>query len=157
MEPLLRATLHLGPPLALLALGFVVGTGVERTHLRGLRIRETRMRRMPTLTDRRVPSPWRVQEALLVSGSVVISLDYWKRFVAALRGIVGGRIPGFESLLERARREALLRMREDAHARGCHAVVGVRLETARIASSTRQGKGTAGVEVLAFGTALKLR
>ncbi|MDX1649030.1 MAG: heavy metal-binding domain-containing protein [Myxococcota bacterium] len=150
-------TLRLAFPLGLLLVGFAVGQGVERAHLRGLRLRETRLRRMPTLTDRRVPAPWRVEEARLVSGSVVVSLDCWKRFLAGLRALVGGRVRSFESLLERARREALLRMREEAHARGCHAVVGVRLHTARLAGATRQGKGTVGVEVLAFGTALRLR
>lgn len=148
--------LQLAFPLGVLLVGFAVGAGVDRHHLRGLRLRETRLRRMPALTDRRVPAPWRVEEARLVSGSVVVSIDYGKRFLAALRGIVGGRVGSFESLLQRARREALLRMQEEAHAKGCHAVVGVRLQTSRIASSTRQGKGTAGVEVLAFGTALRL-
>lgn len=153
----LLEAMRLAFPLGMVLVGFAVGAGVERHHLRGLRVRETRLRRMPTLTDRRVPAPWRVEEARLASGSVVVSIDYGRRFLAALRAVVGGRVGSFESLLQRARREALLRMREEADARGCHAVVGVRLHTSRIAGSTRRGKGTAGVEVLAVGTALRLR
>jgi hypothetical protein len=34
-------------------------------------------------------------------------------------------------------------------------VVSVRIETSRLAAASRQGKGTAGVEVLAFGTAVQ--
>jgi hypothetical protein len=34
--------------------------------------------------------------------------------------------------------------------------VNVRLETSRLASARGNGEGTAGVEMLAFGTALKL-
>ena len=51
-------------------------------------------------------------------------------------------------------REAVLRMKESAHAQGFRAIIGMRLETAQVAAS-RQG-GTAGVEVIAWGTALKL-
>ena len=50
----------------------------------------------------------------------------------------------------------MLRLKESAFEAGYRAVVNVRLETSRLASSNRRGQGTAGVEVLAFGTALKL-
>jgi len=92
----------------------------------------------------------------LVSGSVVISLDYFKRIIAGLRGIIGGRIKTYEPLLERARREALLRMTEQARDRGFDAVINVRLETSRLANAGKDGRGTAGVEMLAFGTAITL-
>jgi uncharacterized protein YbjQ (UPF0145 family) len=92
----------------------------------------------------------------MVTGSIVISLDYFKRVIAGLKGLVGGRITTYEPLLERARREALLRMIESAKAQGYDAVINVRLETSRLANSRGDGKGTAGVEMLAFGTAIKL-
>jgi len=47
-------------------------------------------------------------------------------------------------------------MIEDAQARGYDAVVNVRLETSRLANSRRGGKGIAGIEILAFGTAMTL-
>jgi uncharacterized protein YbjQ (UPF0145 family) len=86
----------------------------------------------------------------------VVSVDYFKRFLAQLRGLVGGRVRAYESLLDRARREAVLRMKEEAAQRGFDAVINVRLESTNIAAPLRNDKGTAGVEVLAFGTALKL-
>ena len=61
----------------------------------------------------------------------------------------------YESLLDRGRREAILRLKEAAFERGYNAVINVRLETSRLASSNRKGEGTAGVEILAFGTAVK--
>jgi len=91
-----------------------------------------------------------------VAGNVVISVDYFKRFLAGLRGLVGGRIKSYESLLDRARREAILRLKKDAMDHGYHAVVNVRLETSRMANA-RGKEGTAGLEILAFGTGLKLR
>tara|TARA_Y100001934_G_C12303925_1_gene751413 strand:- start:612 stop:893 length:282 start_codon:yes stop_codon:yes gene_type:complete len=89
-------------------------------------------------------------------GSVVISLDYFKRFLAGLRSLVGGRVGSYESLLDRARRESLLRMKEVAIKGGYDAVINVRFETSRLASSGQNGSGTAGVELMAYGTAIKL-
>lgn len=62
----------------------------------------------------------------------------------------------FEPLLERARREALLRMKAIAHRRGYYTITNVRIETSPLASALGNGKGTAGVEILAFGTAIAL-
>ncbi|MDH5262513.1 MAG: YbjQ family protein, partial [Gammaproteobacteria bacterium] len=75
--------------------------------------------------------------------------------IAGLKGLVGGRIKTYEPLLERARREAILRMIDDARSQGYDAIFNVRLETSRLANATRDGKGTAGVEMLAYGTAVK--
>ena len=91
----------------------------------------------------------------LVTGSVVISLDYFKRVIAGLRALVGGRVKTYEPLLERARREAVLRMTEAARRQGYDAIFNARLETSRLANSRGDGNGTAGVEMLAFGTAVK--
>ncbi|MEL7186711.1 MAG: heavy metal-binding domain-containing protein, partial [Pseudomonadota bacterium] len=96
---------------------------------------------------------WSANTSDLVNGSVVISLDYFKRVIAGMRALVGGRIKTYEPLLERARREALLRMVESARSQGYDAIFNVRLETSRLANA--RGEGTAGVEILAFGTAIK--
>ena len=64
---------------------------------------------------------------------MVVSLDYFKRFAAALRIIFGGRIKAFEPLMDRGRREAILRMKQDAVAAGYDAIINVRLATSRIA------------------------
>jgi len=154
VDPWLEIALNVGPAVALLLVAYAIGSTVERRHFAALRAREIRSRNFPLVTFREVPAGWEVAECGLVSGSCVISLDYFKRFVGGLRLLVGGRIPAYETLLDRARREAVLRMKESAHAQGYRAVIGMRLETAQVAPS-RQG-GTAGVEVIAWGTALKL-
>jgi uncharacterized protein YbjQ (UPF0145 family) len=152
----LGTALDLGLPLAVLALGFVAGSAIERGHLRALRRRELRVRTVFATTGRRLPPELAAEAAGVVAGSVVISVDAWKRFRAGLRALFGGRVRAYESLLERARREALVRMKEDARARGFHAVVHVRLATSRIASGERDARGTTGVEVLAVGTGVRL-
>jgi uncharacterized protein YbjQ (UPF0145 family) len=88
----------------------------------------------------------------MVTGSVVISVDYFKRFVAGLRKLVGGRVTTYETLLDRARREAILRMKERAKDLGAYIVFNVKIETASISKGRKQTVGS--VEVLAYGTAL---
>jgi uncharacterized protein YbjQ (UPF0145 family) len=146
----------LAVPLLLLVVGYFAGTMAEQSHYKSIRVRELRLRRMPTTNLKKPPPHWRVEKVALVAGSTVISVDYFKRFLAQLRGFVGGRVRSYESLLDRARRESVLRMKEEAAKQGFDAVINVRLESSNIASPMRNDRGTAGVEVLAFGTALKL-
>lgn len=147
--------LNYGLPLLLLIGAYVIGSSIEKKHFRNIRRREDDLHGFPVVSFATMPDHWRVSSSDLVTGSVVISLDYFKRVIAGLRGLIGGRIKTYESLLERARREALLRMTESAREQGYDAVLNVRLETSRLANAARNGKGTAGVEMLAFGTAVK--
>ena len=155
MDPLVEMSVRFGIPLTLLVVAFFTGTALERRHYASIRERELRWRSFPAVTFRSVPPGWKVTESALVTGSVVISVDYFKRFLSGLRMMFGGRVKAYETLLDRARREALLRLKEDAVERGYHAVVNVRLETCRMANS-RNSERIAGLEVLAFGTGVKL-
>ena len=142
-------------PLGLLLVTFVTGRVIERRHFASLERREQRSRSFPVTTAGTLAGDPAIAEATLVTGSVVVSPDYFRRVVGALRSIVGGSIPGYERLLERARREAILRMKESAFAAGYRGIVNLRLESVRLASSSGDGKGTSGVEILAVGTALR--
>jgi uncharacterized protein YbjQ (UPF0145 family) len=135
---------------------WISGGILERRHLKGLLLLESGSRGVLAVTIEDLPPNWHVESGELVMGNVVISQDYFKRFAASIKGIFGGNIRVFESLLERARREAMVRMKGVAHARGYNTIINVRIETVRLASSRRDGKGTAGVEILAFGTAISL-
>ncbi len=154
---LFEASIELGLPIALLVFTYLTGRFLEQRHYRDIRRREAELIRLPAVNFRSVPKTWDVTESGLVVGSVVVSVDYFKRFLAGLRMLFGGRVKSYESLLDRGRREALLRCKEAARAQGYQAVINVRLETSRLASARRDGRATAGVEVLAFGTGLGLR
>ena len=145
------------PPLFLVLLAYFLGSHLESNHQKDIRQREAATKDMVVINFPRFPFEVEIEGADLVMGSVVVSHDYFKRFLAQLRIIVGGRIKSYEPLLDRARREAVLRMKEQALARGYHIVVNIRLETSRLANSQRGGNGTAGVEMLAYGTALTVR
>ncbi|TNF34252.1 MAG: YbjQ family protein [Gammaproteobacteria bacterium] len=136
--------------LVLLVLGYVFGQIAEKRHFKSIIEREKALRDVLCFNERHIPDLGPA-DTTLVAGSVVVSIDYFKRFVAGLRNLVGGRMNAYESLLERARREATLRMKEEARARGATSVWNVRLETASIYKGARQDVGS--VEVVAYGTA----
>ncbi len=142
-------------PIMLLA-AWIAGGILERRHLNKLLLLESGSRGVLAITIEDLPPDWHVESSELVMGNVVISQDYFKLFAASIKGIFGGNIRVLEPLLERARREALMRMKGVAHARGYDTIINVRIETATLASARRDGKGTAGVEILAFGTAISL-
>ena len=136
--------------LILIAVGFFVGSHIERKHLQDLHDREYRTRQIKVVN---IGAKTRIPEAdrsKLFIGSVVISSDYFKTFVAGWMNLFGGRISVFESLVDRGRREAILRMKEDAMKWGAHQVVNVRLETAELGG--RNGNGIVSIEVIAYGT-----
>ena len=148
--------IQLGFPIFILLVTYFIGHAVERNHYKSIAKRESAYRNLPALTFRALPRGWQPKRSTMVAGSVVVSLDYFKRFLAGLRGLIGGRVKSYETLLDRGRREAILRMKEEALKVGCDTIIGVRLETSRLATGRRDGKGTAGVEVLAYGTGVKL-
>jgi uncharacterized protein YbjQ (UPF0145 family) len=156
VEQWIGSAIQIGIPLLLLLLGYSIGGAIERRHYKSIREREQQLQELPAVSFRTVPDGWAVEEATLLTGNVVISVDYFKRFLAGLRMLFGGRVKSYESLMDRARREALVRLKAETVGKGFHALVNVRMDTSRMAGA-RGGNGVAGIEVLAYGTALKLR
>lgn len=138
----------------LLVLGFVIGSAIESAHLRRLAVWESTLSGILLSDMKRLPANWRAADPVLVVGEVVIATDYFKVFAAGLRNLVGGHVRSYETLMERARREAIVRMLRQAQQTGANVVCNVRIETATIRGK-QQGK-SGGVEVMAYGTALKV-
>ena len=141
--------------LILLALGYSAGTISEKNHYRSILKRERDHLSLPAITLKHVDlPPEKIQSAQLVCGSAVISIDYFKRIMAALRNIFGGTITAYETLLDRARREAILRMKETAG--DAAMIVNVRIETSTIGRKAR--KSSVGcLEAIAYGTAISIK
>lgn len=146
------ALIQLATFITLLALGFFFGRRAESKHYKSIFAREDELRHVVVTTDRMPPPELMGHQSGLVAGNVVISIDYFKLISAALRNLVGGRIRVYESLLDRARREAILRMQAQANAAGARAIINTKFETSRISGNANQGIGS--IEVLAYGTAL---
>ena len=139
--------------LTLLALGYGFGRYAERNHFRSIIKREQESLHCPVVTLDSYPGMDNNMDSQLVAGNVVVSIDYFKRFLAGLRNIFGGRMSSYETLLDRARREAILRMKESAMSSGAVAVINARVETSSISKNASRGS-VGSVEVLAYGTAL---
>ncbi len=137
--------------LLLLVVGFTVGRIAERRHYRSIVKREKEMSGVLIFSNRFPPLSGNRSQAL-VTGSVVVSEDYFKRVVSGLQSIFGGRLRAYESLLDRARREAVLRMKQEARDKGARMIVNVKFQTFSIPGRNRRSFGA--VEVMAYGTAL---
>ncbi len=141
-------------PVVLIVVGFTMGRIIERRHFASLVAREAAPG--PTLSNlKRPPEGFVAAESSFCSGSVVIAGDYFKAVGAFLKTLVGGRMRTMETVLDRARREAIQRMREEAAARQADMVLDVRLEMAVVMRS-KGNQGAPATEVIAYGTAVKL-
>ncbi|MBD0334378.1 MAG: heavy metal-binding domain-containing protein [Cyanobacteria bacterium Co-bin13] len=137
----------------LIGVGYFVGKSQEQKHFASLRLRESQTHQLALTNMGRLQPLPDAAGAQMVVGSVVIASDYFKTFTAGILSLFGGRLTVYESLLERGRREAILRMKEEALSWGATRIINIRLETADLAS--QGSNGLVSVEVIAYGTALK--
>jgi len=137
--------------ISLIITGYIFGQIHERRHYASIKRREEKTVQMVMTSSKRpMGDLGPIKDAKLVQGGVVISVDYFKRIVTSLRNFFGGNIRGYETLVDRARREAILRLKESCP--DATQIINLRLET----SSIYKGKGNqiGSVEVLAYATAL---
>ena len=140
--------------LALMVIGYSCGTIAEKRHYKSIIKREQELVKLMVVNAEGRFAEGAVRTSFLVNGSTVVSNDYFKRLLAILRNIVGGRVKAYESLIDRSRREAILRMKEKARAEGAHMIVNLRLETSTIGRSANKKNRVGSIETLAYGTAV---
>lgn len=162
MDPQTETALGIGLTLliyvspVILAVGaFFIGGIIERKHFASIREREAEFAKLPAFPTRTLDGDIASEDGKLVTASVVVSMDYFKRILASLRNIFGGRIRTYESLLDRAKREAILRLKEQVPDHDM--IINLRLETATLTYVQNRKEGLGGVEVLAYGTAVRFR
>lgn len=143
--------------IVILLLGYIFGQHAEKKHFKSIIAREKSSLHLPVVTMK-TPPPINQHElnSELVAGNTVVSIDAFKKFVATLKMLFGGRVAQYESLLDRARREAILRMKEQAALKNAFVVMNTRVETASISKNSKRRNSVGAVEVLAYGTAISL-
>jgi len=139
------------PFLVLLALGFFVGKAKEHAHFNRLDREEAKFAHIRVVNVKQLPDAL-APDCTLVTGNVVVAVDYYKKLISMLKMIFGGNLRSYESLMERARREAILRMKRDAYHIGANMIYNVRIENSTIGQQPQTRGGT---ELLAYGTAVK--
>ncbi|HRZ16331.1 MAG TPA: heavy metal-binding domain-containing protein [Candidatus Hydrogenedentes bacterium] len=149
---------QIGLFLGLLLLGLLAGRWNERRHYDSIRRREAALAALPVMPSAEWDTDREVEAAWMVASSVVVSVDYFKRFAMGIRNLFGGNVRSYESLLDRARREAVLRVKESCAGRA-DIVVNLRLDTSSIsgAKAKRDANSIGAVEVIASGTAVRYR
>lgn len=140
--------------LVLLVVGLTFGSMNERRHFRQLKEQEAALRDIMVFNERHLPDWMDFRKGTLVVGSVVIGEDYFKRIAAQLKSIFGGNLTVYESLMDRGRREAVLRMKREAKRLGATMVFNVRLETSSLSETFTAQKVAFSAEFIAYGTAV---
>ena len=153
-EDLFIVILVYGIPFVLIFFGFFVGGWSERRHLRRLDQRERELSHVTVSNLKTVPNATEAEASGMVMGQVVIATDYFKSIATAMRNLIGGEMKSAHSLMTRGRREALVRLQEEADRRGCTEVHNVRFGFSNI-SQMRGKHGAMQVEVLVWGTAVR--
>jgi uncharacterized protein YbjQ (UPF0145 family) len=134
--------------VGLILLGYFVGRVREAKHIADLDRREAEMASILVVDVKTLPAGFVAASGKLVGGEVVIAADYFKTFVAGLRNIIGGEVKTYQTMLSRARREARLRMLEEARAIGAEIVINVRFEWSDVGPSMPSS------EIFCYGTAI---
>lgn len=132
--------------VVLFGIGWGFGRYAERKHLESLTQKEKQLAHIRIDNNRFQTSTFSGQ---MISSNVVISHDYFKYVIANIQNFFGGRLTSYESIVERARREAIVRLKEEALKMGSTEIQGLRLATTEL--SMQGGM----VEVFAYGTAIK--
>lgn len=132
--------------------GYFAGRWNERRHYASIRKREKELTGVLVFSNRFPPHGTGRVDSRLVSGSAVISDDYFKNVLAGLYSFFGGRVRSYESLIDRARREAVLRMKAEAGKLGSRLIINAKFQTFAIGG--RNQNSVKGVEILVYGTAL---
>jgi uncharacterized protein YbjQ (UPF0145 family) len=136
----------------LIVVGYIFGKAAEKKHYASIKQREKALLKLPTSTSK-YPigiALDTIQHTALVTGSMVVSSDYFKRTIAGLRSLIGGPVQSYETLVDRARREATLRLKESCP--DADQIINLRYETSSIADGAKNT--VTSIEVLAYATAI---
>lgn len=139
--------------VGLLFVTYLTGSIIEKNYFNKIKKREKALVRKPIVSYgiKKWDNSRKVRNVELVTGEVVIAGDYFKNFVASIKNFFGGRLTSFESILDRGRREAILRMREKAINANC--IVNARIEM--VILNENSGKDAVPqCAIIAYGTAI---
>lgn len=129
--------------------GWLIATWFERRHLKSMSLRETSLQKISINNLKHAPA-CEAEACTLLIGSVVVAHDYFRTLIIIFRRLVGGNISPYERLVQRGRREALIRLKEEADSRGIDKIINVRFTTSSIS-----GRFLHAVEMVAYGTGVK--
>lgn len=136
-----------------LVVTYITGSVIEKNHYKKIKQREIALIRKPIVNYgvKEWDSRRKIKNVELVTGEVVVGVGYFKSFAAALKGLFGGRLTTIESVMDRGRREAILRMREKAL--GANFIINARIDTVML-NDLGGKKSDPQCAIIASGTAI---
>ena len=142
----------------LIFFGLIIGRTVEKNHFKRLDEKEEAYRDVLVTQIKSFPGavPVEVPPAAVMS-EVVVGSDYLKSWFSTWRNLFGGEMRSFQKIQERAKREAIIRLIEQARDLGHNAVCNVRVSGADVGGNTSGGKNKIPMAaVIATGTAYRI-
>jgi uncharacterized protein YbjQ (UPF0145 family) len=143
-----------GFPVLLLLFAWGVGAWMATRHEADLAERE------PTVAHLQVHNTGRLEDAVagpnppaMVASEVTLGVDHFRGFLGQWKNLFGGQVRSYQMVLDRARREVMMRLLEQAHSLGYNAVANVRIDFVDISGSALTRRKAADVSVLATATA----
>jgi len=136
--------------IAIGVVGWTIATLFERQHLKQMGMREQLLHDIKVSTNKEAGAD--AESGIMIYGSVVVAHDFFRTLVIQFRKLIGGNIKAYERLVARGRREAFIRLREDARLRGFDKIINVRFAGSHVA-----GRFISAVEMVAYGTGIKTR
>ncbi|MFM7469013.1 MAG: YbjQ family protein [Vampirovibrionales bacterium] len=157
----LKSSIQLGFFLLSIFLGITVGSYLEWRHLQSLKLREAAWSHVPA-----VPLDYRhalepnetVEKVTFVSGQVVLTDDTARALLGSILSLFGLNLKTYELLMERARREATLRMKESAP-EGTHIITNLHYLSGSLddeEAGSNKEKGATAFYVTAYGSAVQV-
>ncbi len=154
MEGLIIFILYAGIPALGLLGAFLAGNWIASRHdddltQRARAVADIRMTDMKLLIDP-VNGP---QPPSLMVSEVTLGIDHFRGFLGNLKNIFGGEVRSYQTTLERARREVIMRLLEQAHAQGFNAVANLRINFVDISGNATKARKASSVSIIASATA----
>ena len=131
--------------------GWLIAGWFERRHIRSMSAREIPLQSISINTFKHHP-PCEPETCTLLIGSVVVAHDYFRTLIITIRRLIGGNIKPYERLVQRGRREALIRLKEEADLRGIDKLINIRFSTTSIS-----GRFLHAIEMVAYGTGIRTK
>lgn len=104
---------------------------------------------IPVTTSEQIPGKHVKEIVGIVQGNTVRAKNIGRDIAASFKNLVGGEVKGYTDLLIQAREEAYNRMVNNAIDVGADAIINMRFMTSMVAQGA--------AEILAYGTAVKLK
>ena len=153
MADLVFLAIYFGGPLLMLGLAFFAGNAIAKRHEKDMDERNSALSHMQVSDISTYFNPDTTKTPpLLLHSEVTLGIDHFRGFLGNLKNIFGGEVRSYQATLDRARREAILRIKEEAHTHGFNAIANLRVAFVDVSGNATLKKKASMVTIQASAT-----